>query len=55
VTLEGHRVFHVKVPLVTFDSDFIERAGAYQVRHPATVVPDGLEPLRITQRPGAMR
>jgi hypothetical protein len=55
VTLEGHRVYHVKVPLVSFDDDFVARAGAFRVRHPATAVPDGLEPLRITQRPGAMR
>jgi len=55
VTLEGHQVFHVKVPLVSFDPDFIEQAGPFVVRHPATTVPDGLEPLRITQRPGAMR
>ncbi|MBN8736377.1 MAG: TraM recognition domain-containing protein [Xanthomonadales bacterium] len=55
VTLEGHRVFHIRVPLLTFDDDFIERAGPFRVRHPATTTPDGLEPLRITQRPGAMR
>jgi len=55
VTLEGHQVFHVKVPLVSFESDFIEQTGPFHVRHPATTVPDGLEPLRITQRPGAMR
>ena len=55
VTLEGHQVFHVRVPLVAFDPEFIERAGPFHVRHPATTVPDGLEPLRITQRPGAMR
>ena len=55
VTLEGHQVFHVKVPLVTFNDDFVAQAGPFRVRHPATTVPDGLEPLRIAQRPGAMR
>lgn len=55
VTCEGHRTYHVKVPLVTFDPEFVERTGPFTVRHPHTEVPDGLEPLEITKRPGAMR
>ena len=55
VTLEGHQTYHVKVPLVSFDDAFIEQAGPFHVRHPVTGVPDGMEPLRITQRPGAVR
>lgn len=56
VSLAGHRVYHVLVPLVTFDDDFAERVGSFRPRHPADVqTPDGLEPLRVMQRPGAMR
>lgn len=56
VTLAGHRIYHVLVPQVTFADDFAERVGPFRPRHPEGVqTPDGLEPLRILQRPGAMR
>lgn len=56
ISLGGHRTYHVLVPRVTFDDDFAERAGPFRPRHPVDVqTPDGLEPLRILQRPGAMR
>lgn len=56
VTHGAHRVFHVLVPRVMFDKSFIERVGPFRPRRPAGVqTPDGLEPLRIMQRPGAMR
>jgi len=55
VSLGGHRIYHVLVPRITFDDDFAERAGSFRPRHPAHVqTPDGLEPLRILQRPGAI-
>lgn len=55
VTVGSHRIYHVLVPRVTFDSDFGSRVGTFQPRHAPAEVPEGLEPLRIMQRPGAMR
>lgn len=55
VTVGSHAIYHVLVPRVTFSADFVERVGPYQPRHTPAGVPDGLEPLRILQRPGAMK
>ena len=55
VSLKGHGVYHVRVPLVTFDDDFAGRIGLFRPLHAPAQTPDGLEPLRIMQRPGAMR
>jgi hypothetical protein len=55
VSLKGHGTYHVRVPLVTFDDDFVARVGSFQPGHSPAETPEGLEPLRIMQRAAAMR
>jgi len=55
VSLKGHDTYHVCVPLVSFDDDFCGRVGPFRPHHAAAEVRDGLEPLRILSRAGAMR